>query len=217
MAQLDHLVDAVADLEVGRRWFAERLGVEPAFGGAHPGRGTHNALASLGSSYVELIAPDPGQPPPSGGRPFGLDDVSGPGLVAFAVRPDQGGSIDDLVAAARAAGHDPGDPVAMSRRRPDGSELHWRLTLPTPGDVLPFFIDWGSAEMPSATAPGGLALEGLEVVGPDPGALRSLLAALDLLGDDVVVGAAGEPGLRATIAGPAGSVTMEPAPRRGRR
>lgn len=212
MAQLDHLVVAVTDLDTGRRWWHASTGVEPAVGGSHPGRGTHNALASLGSSYVELIAPDPGQPDPPAGRPFGLDDVVGPGLVTFAVRPDPGATIDDLIAAARAAGHDPGAPVAMSRRRPDGSDLHWRLTLPNDGDrTTPFLIDWGAARMPSESAPGGLSLDEFEATSPDPVALQALVDALGL----TMRVSTGRPALRATVGGPGGTLVLESAPRRG--
>ena len=104
MAVLDHLVCAVADLDAPRRWLADRTGVDPVVGGAHPGRGTHNALASLGSAYLQLITPDPDQPEPHGPRPFGLDGVTADGLVAFAVRPDEGDSIDTLVERAGARG-----------------------------------------------------------------------------------------------------------------
>lgn len=61
VAQLDHLVVGVADLEAASAAFEASTGVKPVFGGEHPGRGTHNALASLGGGlYLELIAVKPG-------------------------------------------------------------------------------------------------------------------------------------------------------------
>ncbi len=213
MAVLDHLVYAVADLDDACRWLADRTGVEPVAGGAHPGRGTHNALASLGSAYLELIAPDPHQPEPPGPRPFGLDGVSGDGLVAFAVRPDENDSIDGLVDRARATGYDPGPVIAMSRRPPAGSELHWRNTLPPPvaGGVVPFVIDWGTTAMPSTTAPPGLALVSFEVTHPDPASVAGDLGALGLT---VPVGVGPMPGLSALLRGPAGPIALGPAARR---
>jgi len=215
MAVLDHLVYAVGDLEAGRRRFAEATGVTPALGGAHPGRGTHNALASLGGSYLELIAPDPAQPAPDGPWPFGLDTVDGDGLVAFAVRPGAEESIDDLVVRSGVAGHDLGDVISMSRRRPDGVELRWRNTVPppVPGGVIPFVIDWGPTAMPSTTAPSGLELITFSALHPDPADVCAALAALRF---DMVVAVDQAAGLVATLRGPKGAVTLTPASRTAR-
>src|SRR5215469_18982065 len=111
----DHVVYGVADLDRGVDELAERLGVRPAPGGRHVGRGTHNALLGLGGgAYLEVIATDPEQAPFAGPLSFALDRLRLPRLVGWACRaPD----LDERVATARERGHDPGDVRDMSRRR----------------------------------------------------------------------------------------------------
>jgi len=200
---IDHLVHATPDLDATIEAFARSTGIVPEVGGSHAGLGTRNALVSLGSSYLELIGPDPDQPAPAAPRPFGLDDLTGPAFVAFAVRPGAHESIEQLAAAAADAGVDPGDVVSMSRTRPDGVELRWRLTFPHPerGPGVPFLIDWGDTPMPSDSIGPRAELIDLRLVDPDPDPIRSLLAALGLT-VDVEVG----PGraMQVRIDGPTG-------------
>ena len=62
--KIDHIIWAVPDLDKGTQLFEEMSGVKPAYGGAHPGRGTRNCVVSAGEgAYFEIIAPDPAQEP----------------------------------------------------------------------------------------------------------------------------------------------------------
>ena len=182
MAVIDHLVYAVPDLEQGIADITGRLGVEAAYGGAHPGRGTHNALLALGNSYLEIIGPDPRQPDVPDGRPFGVTADMDPRLVTYAVRPSVGETIEQLADAMRDAGHEPGPVVAMSRATPDGPELHWHLTFPTlaAGGAIPFLIDWGATPNPSTTAPPAGELTALDAVVDSPDLASAVAAALTL-------------------------------------
>ena len=206
-AALDHLVYVVPDLAAAIAALERRLGVRPGVGGQHLGRGSRNALLALGpTSYLEVIGPDPEQPPPARPRPFGMDRLTAPTLVTWAVRAEE---IDTRVAAARAAGWDLGGVLSMSRTRPDGLRLDWRLTTqrdPPPCDGLaPFLIAWGATPHPAVTAPRGCTLVALRAEHPDPSAVRALLAAI---GVELEVGPAPAPLLIATLATPNGPVEL---------
>ncbi len=194
---IDHLVFVTPSLEDGVAAVGKALGVVPVYGGAHIGRGTHNALLSLGPpTYLEVIAPDPAQDG-AGPSPFGLDAPEVRiGLGAFAVGCDD---IDAVLADLRARGvADAGPAAAMSRVRPDGSELSWRLAMlgGPPHGAMPFLISWGGAASPAHSSPRGGRLVALRAGHPDPPAASALLAAL---GVDVTVEAAPTDWLEATV------------------
>jgi hypothetical protein len=204
--RLDHLVYAVRDLDEGVNSIERLIGVRAAAGGKHTGRGTHNALLSLGTgAYLEIIAPDPDQPQPEQPRPFGIDTLREPRLVTWAVRvPDIEARVDE----ARLAGYDPGSVVSMSRVLPDGGELRWRLTLPrgrTGDGLVPFLIEWGPGTHPAQTSPAGALLDDLQGEHPHPDAVLPLLNAL---GVDLPVTESARPGLIAAIEGPNGTVLL---------
>jgi hypothetical protein len=206
LSAVDHLVYACPDLETGIAQIERLTGVRAAPGGQHSGLGTHNALIALGSRrYLEIIAPDPHQPAPSGPRHFGIDDHRAPRLVTWAaVCPD----IDAVRRRAAAVHELVGEERAGSRTRPDGVTLTWRMTSPVRGlggGIVPFLIDWGRSPHPSESAPGGLVLRGLYGEHPEPERIR---AALDVLGVKLALRPGDEPALVAMLDSPLGPVTL---------
>src|SRR2546427_11880532 len=146
---VDHIVYGVFDLDEGIADLERRLGVRAAAGGRHPGRGTHNALLGLGGqTYLEVIARDPGQEP-SSALPFALESLAEPRLVGWAVRTH---GIDAFVERSRRAGYDPGEVREVSRVRPDGGRLAWRLAQNPPTGrsfLVSFVIRWLGKPHPS--------------------------------------------------------------------
>ena len=97
---IDHLIYGAPDLDNTIDDLERRFGVRAAAGGKHVGIGTHNALLALGPrTYLEVIAPDPDQPSPANPRPFGLDELTSPRLVGWALGCDNiDAAIADLAA-----------------------------------------------------------------------------------------------------------------------
>ena len=203
--RLDHLVLATPELAATVADFARRTGVTPAPGGAHVGFGTRNHLVSLGgSSYLEIVGPDPEQSGPEGPRPFDVDRLASARTVTWAISPPD---LDAAVVEARTRGYDPGPVRPMSRRRPDGTLLEWRLTdgdTAHPSGLVPFLIDWGASVHPTATGLPVTPLLSLSATAPDPDEIRPLLAAV---GAELVV-TEGPVGLSFTVDTPRGPVTF---------
>lgn len=204
-ARLDHLLWAVPDLESGRRDFADRSGVRPQMGGRHPGFGTHNALLHLGERcYLELIAPDPTQSRLTGlgGHLVGLESSA---LVTWCAASE---NLDAVAAAARDLGFEPGEITSMGRKRPDGSELRWKILQlggHPYGGLLPFFIAWGETPHPAGSAPRGCRLHELRLELP---AAEELAHTLTTLGLEIPVDSAAGPGIVAVLDTPRGSLEL---------
>lgn len=200
--QADHLILGIRDLDEGIRRFEERTGVRPMVGGEHPGRGTRNALASLGPGlYVEILAPQAGAP--DSGMAGGLRTLADLTPMGWAV------SVRDMEAARRrltAAGFGLTGVMPGARARPDGSSLEWQtfgIEKPQIAGV-PFFIRWGDRTThPSQDSPAGCRLDALRVLTPNDDDLRRALAALPL---DIPVEEAVRPGMEVRLRCPKGTV-----------
>lgn len=96
----------------------------------------------------------------------------------------------------------------MSRARPDGVVLAWKLTLrdePGAEGLVPFLIDWGETPHPSASAATGCRLVTFRAEHPRP---QEVLAALEAIGERLEVREGPHPRLIAEIATPRGRVEL---------
>ena len=203
---LDHILLGCNDLQRGISFVEQHTGVRAAFGGVHPGRGTQNALLSLGTRrYLEIIAPDPQQTSSSSELNAELKELSEPRLVGWAAHP---GDVQVLAADLARAGVAAEGPTPGSRKRPEGSVLHWK-TLKLKDDangLLPFFIEWSAdSSHPSADAPSGCQLLRFELLTPDPAALAKTSAKV-MLAAPIARGSS--PQLHAVISGPKGQLDI---------
>jgi Glyoxalase-like domain len=207
---LDHLLLGCSDLDQGIAFVERQTGVRPVMGGVHPGRGTRNALLSLGPQcYFEVIAPDPQQSGVTWGGVLSflaqLPTLPSPQLIGWI---EQTSDLEAVAERLRKNGVAFQGPLPGARARPDGRVLHWQ-TLHLDDDrngLLPFFIEWGAGSVhPSVDAPAGCRLENFAVVSPDSGALS---AEFQKLGIDAEVEQGNTAHLRARIIGPGGELRL---------
>lgn len=174
-AELDHLIVGARNLDEGIAYLEKLSGYRAAYGGAHPGRGTRNALLKLGHhAYLEILAPDPQQHALLWHKQ--LPTLEEPRLIGWAERMND---LDSYAAHLREKGIDVVGPTPGSRTRPDGETLRWKTLLRADDrdGILPFYIEWDSASQhPSDNAPGGCLLVDIHRTGslvegspPQPG------------------------------------------------
>jgi hypothetical protein len=203
---LDHILLGCNQLESGVDFVEQHTGVRAAFGGVHPGRGTQNALLSLGDRhYLEIIAPDPAQSAVTNPLARFLHSLSEPKLVGWAAHP---GELAAFAKKLGEAGVGFTGPTPGSRKRPDGRVLQWQ-TLSLKDDysrLLPFFIEWSpDSPHPASDAPSGCRLVRFAIVTPNPDSLKTTLAVLSL---DVTITKGVSPQICATLSGPRGQLDI---------
>lgn len=206
----DHIVVGAENLEAGRDYVRDILGVDVPPGGCHERFSTHNRLMKLGGrTYFEIIAIDPDQPTPGRPRWFSLDDpamrvrlAERPGLIAWVARSP------DLAATVAASVVDLGTVIDMQR-----GDLRWRMAIPDDGVLreegcMPMCIQWPDGIHPADALPDlGVRLDRLVLHHPDP---NRLCAQLSVMGaaDLVEVAESEAPGLVAYMARPDGGAVV---------
>ena len=172
---IDHIILVAKTLTGGIDAFTRLTGVVPKRGGQHPGRGTENALVSLGPDrYLEILAPiaPTADSLTRSGAAAGVLTLAG-----WAVHTR---SLESLVTRVQSAGFAMVGPTPGSRRTPDNTLLEWRTAGVKDGSLAlaPFFIEWGAGTPhPSSTSPGGCRLKSFELAQPDTTRLSTFLRA----------------------------------------
>lgn len=190
-AVIDHLVIRAPSLDAGSAYVDEHLGIVLAPGGAHPAMGTHNLLAGIGTSYLEVIARDPDADAPGRPRWFGLDEDTAPGLVAWVIR------VPSLPEEAEI-----GPALSLAR-----GDLTWQITVRDDGRVPfdgagPLVISWDG--MPPTPPASDARLVSLIAVHPEAARLSDFLQSVDLAAP-VSVQTGEAPRLIATFDSPRGA------------
>jgi catechol 2,3-dioxygenase-like lactoylglutathione lyase family enzyme len=201
----DHILIGCADLDSAIAWFEDRTGVKPMRGGSHPGRGTRNALVSLGQlHYLELFAPDPAQHV-ANNELAELANITAPRPIAWAAHTTD---VEAIRRRAIAAGLKLTGPTPGSRQRPHGRTLHWTtLDIQDRSSLVPFFIQWSAdSRHPSADSPKGCSLAAIQFLTPNPDDLRRTLTALGIRAD---IQQASAPAIHITLSTPKGKLELK--------
>ena len=183
-SSLDHIVYAGPNLEEVVADFERLTGVHGAPGGQHP-TGTENHLVAFTVDgertlhYLELIGPQQGVDPATV-ETFSIDKRTAPGVATFAIHPD---GVDEVFAQATASGIKLGELRPLSRLKPSGESLNWRVTggeHRDPDPAVPFLIDWSDTPHPALSDLPTIELVSFQVSHPNPQAIRETYATLGI-------------------------------------
>jgi catechol 2,3-dioxygenase-like lactoylglutathione lyase family enzyme len=140
LTRIDHVMIAVPTLGQGIDTYT-RIGFDVYPGGAHPGKGTHNAIAFHEEDYLELVSVSDrdeylaARAAAGGTGSSLLDFLSGGGGLRYIVVQSDDLAAD--VAAMRQRGVDVSDPAPGARRTPAGQDLRWKVAALGPRNPLP--------------------------------------------------------------------------------
>jgi hypothetical protein len=202
---LDHIVLAAPDFADAMKEFENMTGIKPSVVGSLRGLGTKSARVGLdNNAYIELIAPDPKNSGPIGAALASQLEEGQLMPWHYAIRSSEVEAMkDDYVP--NELGWQP-DHISMFGASPDGTPKKWEMLYMYGhkiGGVVPFYIDWGHCDHPSATIPEVGALKSLIVRAPGGHKVHDLLSSVD-----GITVQEGEPMLEFSFGSPEGTITF---------
>ena len=202
---LDHIVLAAPDLQEAMKEFENMTGIKPSIVGSLRGLGTKSARVGLdNNAYIEIIAPDPKNSGPIGAAL--ASELEEGTLVPyhFAIRSSEVSDMkDDYVP--NELGWQP-DHISMFGAGPDGQPKKWEMLYMYGhkiGGCVPFYIDWGQCDHPTASIPEVGALKSLIVQAPAGHKVHDLLESVE-----GITVREGDPMLEFSFGSPEGTITF---------
>lgn len=146
----DHLVHFVGSPEEAKNELRE-LGLYVVDGGRHENGGTYNTLSYFHLSYIELIGLFDKSLAERAAEKYSLRDTFQKddyaiGLSRIALRSE---NLEEEAKRFKSFGLEVYGPVPLSRKRPDGSVVNWKLLFAGNAEdklELPFFIQWDESD-----------------------------------------------------------------------
>lgn len=175
---LDHIVLAAPDFQEAIKEFENMTGIKPSIVGSLRGLGTKSARVGLdNNAYIEIIAPDPKNSGPIGAAL--ASELEEGTLVPYhyAIRSSEVEHMKDEYVP-NELGWQP-DHISMFGASPDGTPKKWEMLYMYGhriGGCVPFYIDWGQCDHPSASIPEVGALKALVVRAPGGHKVHDLLS-----------------------------------------
>jgi len=202
---LDHIVLAAPDFQEALKEFENMTGIKPSVVGSLRGLGTKSARVGLdNNSYIEIVAPDPKNSGPIGAALASQLEEGTLVPYHYAIRSSEVEEMkDDYVP--NELGWQP-DHISMFGASAEGTPKKWEMLYMYGhkiGGCVPFYIDWGMCDHPSATIPEVGALKKFVVRAPAGHKVHDLLSSVD--GIRVKEG---DPLLEFSFGSPEGTITF---------
>jgi hypothetical protein len=202
---LDHVVLAAPDFDEAMKEFENMTGIKPEVVGSLRGMGTKSARVGLDNNcYLEILAPDPKKAGPLTAQLENLEEGT---LTPFhyAIRRDDIVELKDNYIP-NELGWDP-DHIGMGGGAlADGTPKLYYLCFMhghKMGGIVPFYIEWGECEHPTASLPEVGNLKGFTVRAPGGHKIHTLLKDVDYVSTEI-----GEPSLEFAFGSPEGIITF---------